>query len=157
VLAGHLFGVGLLEHRIEAARRSYPTFHCNAANVEQLAFEDCFLNLILIAHYSSVCDADVGRAIANSVVHVLKPDRFVVWWDIRYPNPSNRKVHAVTKRHIKALFPSFELELQRLGLIPPIAQRLGRMTERVYPALTEILVLRSHFFGFLRPRQPSQP
>jgi hypothetical protein len=58
-------------------------------------------------------------------------------------------------RRISELSPSFELKLQLIYLVPPVARHLGRFTEWTYPMLVSIPVLRSHYFGLLYP--PRKP
>ncbi|MGO4816425.1 hypothetical protein AB4156_43730, partial [Cupriavidus sp. 2MCAB6] len=48
------------------------------------------------------------------------------------------------------LFPEFESELASKTLIPPIAYRLGALTDPLYPALTFFPAFRSHYFGMLQ-------
>jgi hypothetical protein len=72
---------------------------------------------------------------------VLAPGGTLLVYEPRIPNPLNRRT-----RHIR------RDELARLGgtrfesitLLPGLARRLGPVTERVYPTLARITVLRSH-------------
>jgi hypothetical protein len=69
---------------------------------------------------------------------------------MRYPNPRNRNVRPMTKARIRELFPSFELQLASLTVLPPLACHLGRGTNSIYPLLARVPILRSHYLGLLR-------
>jgi hypothetical protein len=69
---------------------------------------------------------------------------------MRYPNPWNRNIRPMTKRRIRELFPSFELQLESLTLLPPLTRHLGRGANRMLPLLAGVPVLRSHYLGLLR-------
>jgi hypothetical protein len=97
-------------------------------------------------------DSGMARSLARNISRVLASSGAVVWYDMRYPNPWNPNVRAMTKARIQELFPLFELELHPVSLLPPVARHLGRLTERIYPLLASIPILRSHYLGVLRPR-----
>ena len=154
--AAHLFGLDLLPHRIAAARRTYPSFTFIEGNAEQLDFADAWFDIItVLTVFSSILDDDVAENVAAAIRRVLKPDGVVVWYDIRYPSP-NRNVRPFTRRRVAALFPGYRLRLIPITLLPPVYRHLGRMTERIYPWLVSVPVLRSHYIGLLHP-PASQP
>jgi hypothetical protein len=84
------------------------------------------------------------------VARILRPGGYLIWYDIRYDNPSNRAVHGVTRSRLQALFPGWRQELKTSTVAPPVARRLGRVTPIVYPVLHAIPILRSHLIGRLR-------
>lgn len=154
--AANLTGVDLLPANIEAARRRYPDFEFHEANAEHLDFPDGAFDVISVINvFSSILDDQMAANVARSMARVLKDDGVIIWSDIRYPNPQNHHVRAMTKSRIMHLFPRFACELTSLGLMPPIYNRLGRSTPIFYPALARIPVLRSHYFGTLRPEAPA--
>jgi SAM-dependent methyltransferase len=149
----NLFGIDLMPDRIKTAREAYPGFTFIEGNAEQLAFPDDWFDLVLcFTVFSSILDDAMAKNVARSIGRVLKNNGMVVWHDFRYPNPCNSAVRAMTKSRIRRLFPSFELELELIYLLPPIAYHLGRFTDWVYPMLASVPVLRSHYFGLLCPR-----
>ncbi|GAU85531.1 class I SAM-dependent methyltransferase [Bosea sp. BIWAKO-01] len=146
-----LFGVDLLPEALAIARRKCPDVSFTEANAENLPFPDQHFDFILaFTVFSSILSPLMARNVAREINRVLSPNGVIIWYDMRYPNPWNRNVRAMTRRHIQDLFPDFESELASKTLIPPIAYRLGALTDPLYPALTFFPALRSHYFGMLQ-------
>jgi hypothetical protein len=101
--------------------------------------------------FSSIIDPTMARNVARSMSRVLDRNGAVIWYDLRYPNPWNHHLKAITKRRIRRLFPSCAMALESVTLLPPLARRLGRSTNQAYPLLASIPVLRSHHVGLLWP------
>lgn len=148
----NLVGVDLTPNRIKIARETYPAFIFIEGNAEQLAFPNDSFDLVLVfTMFSTILDGAMARNVARNIGRVLTAGGVVVWYDLRYPNPWNPGVRAMTKLRIRELFPSFELELEPITLLPPIAHQLGRLADGTYPLLASIPILRSHYLGLLRP------
>jgi ubiquinone/menaquinone biosynthesis C-methylase UbiE len=144
----NLSGVDLVPDRIDVARNRYPDFTFETANAESLDFPDkCFDLISTYTVFSSVLDDRMSNNIAKTITRLLKPDGAIIWYDLRYPNPKNRNLRAMTKTRIRRLFPEFNLDLEPTTLLPPIAERLGRHTEWLYPLIRKVPVLRSHYMG----------
>jgi SAM-dependent methyltransferase len=147
----NLFGIDLLANRIERARETYPRFTLLQGNAEQLDFPNGSFDLVpVFTVFTSILEPGLAERVAASIGRVLKTDGVVVWYDMRYPNPWNSHLRAMTKQRIRELFPSFSLELETISVIPPLARRLGATTDWSYPLLGSIPVLRSHYIGLLR-------
>jgi SAM-dependent methyltransferase len=156
VKPGDLYGVDLLPNRIRIARQTFPAFTFFEGNAEQLDFPDDWFDLVSVfTVFSSILDVAMARSVARNIGRVLTSRGVVVWYDMRYPNPWNPAIRAMTKSRIRELFPSFELQLEPSSLLPPVAHRLGRLTDQAYPLLASIPILRSHYIGLLRPSLPS--
>lgn len=146
----NLFGVDLLPNRIRIARQTHPRLTFLEGNAEQLNFPDSSFDLVpAFTVFSSIIDPAMARNVAGSVRRVLKENGAVVWYDMRYPNALNHHLRAMTKGRIRELFPSFTMELESITLLPPLGRRLGRSTDRTYPLLASMPVLRSHYIGLL--------
>jgi ubiquinone/menaquinone biosynthesis C-methylase UbiE len=153
VPAEGLFGVDILPERIEKARERYPGFTFIDGNAENLQFPDQWFDFVTVfTAFSSILDGEMAKNVARSIVRILATDGVVVWYDMRYPNPWNSNLKVMTKSRIRELFPSLELQLQPLSLLPPLARHLGRFTESAYPRLAAIPILRSHYLGLLRAK-----
>ena len=149
--AENLVGVDLLPKNIEIARRHYPTFTFFEANAESLPFPDTEFDIVApFVVFSSILDHNTATNVAQTIVRLLKREGVIVWYDLRYPNPKNRNVQAMTKARIHRLFPGFSLDLQSISLLPPLADRLGRWSDIAYPRLVKLPVLRSHYLGLLK-------
>jgi ubiquinone/menaquinone biosynthesis C-methylase UbiE len=149
----NLFGVDLLANRIRSAAEAHPTFTFREANAEHLDFRDGTFDLVAaFTVFSSIIDPTMAQSVARSMSRVLHGGGAVIWYDMRYPNPSNRHLRTMTKRRIRELFPSATMELESTTVLPPIARLLGRSTDKTYPLLAAIPVLRSHYIGLLCPK-----
>ena len=154
---GNLYGVDLLPDRIRVAHQTFPAFTFLGGNAEQLAFPDDWFDLVSVfTVFSSMLDDAMAQRVANNIERVLASQGAIVWYDMRYPNPWNPAIRAMTKSRIRELFPSFEFELESSTLLPPLAHRLGPFTDRLYPWLVSIPILRSHYIGLLRPSRSSR-
>jgi hypothetical protein len=112
--------------------------------------------VLVFTVFSSILDIAMAKSVAQNIGRVLTSRGVVVWYDMRYPNPWNPAIRAMTKSRIRELFPSFELQLEASSLLPPLAYRLGQLTDRAYPLLAAIPFLRSHYVGLLRPSRDSR-
>ena len=154
VPSDNLFGVDLLPNRIQAARDAHPQFRFTDANAEHLDFADASFDLVAtFTVFSSIIDPTMARNVARSIRRVLKSDGAVIWYDVRYPNPWNPHLKAMTKGRIEELFSPVAMRLESVTVLPPLGRRLGRSTDRIYPLLAGIPILRSHYIGVLRPRR----
>ncbi|MGH6811269.1 MAG: class I SAM-dependent methyltransferase [Methylocella sp.] len=149
-LPKNLFGVDLMPKRIEAAKQRYPGIQFTQGNAEHLDFEETFFDLVLLfTVFTSILDNRMSRNVAGEVERVLKPAGVVVWYDFRYNNPYNHNVRGMTKEAIRMFFPNFRLKLRTVTLLPPLARRLGRATAALYPILSSLPCLRTHYTGIL--------
>lgn len=55
----------------------------------------------------------------------------------------------MTLAQIRRLFPQLEMHLHTATVLPPLARRLGRLTQSLYPVLAAIPPLRTHYLGLL--------
>ena len=153
----NLYGIDLLPDRIRRAREAFPAFTFLEGNAEGLAFPNNGFDLVSVfTVFSSILDVAMARSVARSIERVLTSCGAIVWYDMRYPNPWNPAIRAMTKPRVRELFPSFELQLEPSSLLPPVAHRLGRLTDRIYPLLASMPILRSHYIGLLRPSRGSR-
>jgi ubiquinone/menaquinone biosynthesis C-methylase UbiE len=149
--ANALFGIDLLPNRVDIARQRYPAYTFSEGNAEEIDFPDHWFDVVAIfTVFSSILDREMARNVAHSISRVLTRDGVVIWYDMRYPNPWNRNVRPMTKARIRELFPSYDLSLRSLTVLPPLARRLGPGTEFLYPLLGRVPILRSHYIGLLR-------
>jgi ubiquinone/menaquinone biosynthesis C-methylase UbiE len=152
----NLFGIDLAANRIKMARENFPTSTFFEGNAEQLNFPDDWFDLVLaFTVFSSMFDIGMARNVARSIERVLTSRGVVIWYDLRYPNPWNKSIRAMTKSRIREIFPSFELQLKSSTLLPPVARQLGRFTSSTYSLLDSIPILHAHYIGLLRPPRDS--
>jgi ubiquinone/menaquinone biosynthesis C-methylase UbiE len=144
-------GIDLLADRIEVARRTLPDAQLVVASADALPFDDDAFDVVAaITLFSSIPSETMETAAAREIGRVLRPGGWLVWYDLRHDNPSNRAVHGVGRRRLGRLFPGWHAEVRSLTVAPPLARRLGRLTPVAYPLLHAVPPLRSHLVGRLR-------
>lgn len=153
----NLFGVDLLAAHIESARKRYPTFNFMQSNAEHLNFpSDSFDIIVAFTIFSSLIDSRMAENVAAEMLRVLKKSGAILWYDLRYPNPRNSSVRAMTRRRINYLFPGMAIQLKSISLLPQLADGLGATAATTYPLLAGIPLLRPHYIGLLSAT-PSAP
>jgi ubiquinone/menaquinone biosynthesis C-methylase UbiE len=146
----NLVGVDLLPERIKMAQELFPNLSFQPANAEALPFADCAFDLVvLFTVLSSILSAEMARNIARQATRVLRSGGAIVWYDFRVDNPFNRQVRGIARGTLSHLFPGFQLRLEPVTLVPQLARRLGSLTRWLYPALSTVCVLRTHYAGLL--------
>lgn len=146
----NLYGVDLLPERIALAKQNFQDINFQTGNAEQLEFGNQFFDLVLFfTVFSSILDSQMAQHVASEASRVLKPGGAILWYDFRYKNPRNPHTHPMRIQDIKQLFPTFRCHLQTITLFPPLARRLGSLTQALYPRLSWIPVLRTHYTGLL--------
>ncbi len=147
---GNLHGVDLMPDRIELARTIHPDLQFECRNAEHLEYPENHFDLVLLfTVLSSILDERVAANVASEARRVLKPNGAVLWYDLRYHNPWNPHTRAMTRTQIQALFPGFRFHLHATTLLPQLARRLNRAAPILYPLLSAIPVLRTHYLGIL--------
>jgi hypothetical protein len=96
-----------------------------------------------------VLDDAMARRLAAEACRVLRAGGAVLWYDFRFNNPRNSHVRGMKRAAVQKLFPGFRLELRTVTLAPPLARRLGPFTGLLYPALSCLPFLRTHYAGLL--------
>ncbi len=145
----HLVGIDLLEERIALAKKRHPNLRFELANAERLQFEDQSFDLVLyFTVFSSILDDAMAYNVAAEGARMLKSGGAVIWYDFRYPS-YNQNTRPMRRQDIQRLFPGFTLHLRSITLAPPISRRLGRLTNLLYPSLTVIPLLRTHYLGLI--------
>lgn len=146
-----LRGVDLLPERISAARQAHPGLGFGVANAESLDFSTWAFDVVMaVTVFSSILDPSAARNVADEIHRVLRPGGALFWYDFRYPSPANRDVRGIGRREVRRLFPGFEGELRSITVMPPLARRLGPVTDAAYPLLARMPPMRSHLIGILK-------
>lgn len=145
----HLTGTDIQPARIAEARRRYPDLNFMVSG-DWLPFPDKSFDVVIcFTVFSSILDPAIRQRTAAEITRVLAPGGVIIWYDIRYPNPANKDLRAMTLLDIRRLFPLLDDQLEPLTLLPPLAERLGPLTDALYPLLASFRFLRSHYFGLL--------
>ena len=144
-------GIDLLPERIDAARAAVPDGSFVVGSADAMPFEDDAFDVVAaITLFSSLPSVALEQRVAREIARVIRPGGWLVWYDIRYENPTNPAVHGVRASRIRELFPGWATELRSTSLLPPVARRLGPLAPVAYPVLQAVPFLRSHLVGRLR-------
>jgi SAM-dependent methyltransferase len=148
---GSWTGVDLDPRAVEAAAAAAPWAHFVEASGDRLPFEAASFDAVIASTlFSSLPSRHLEGAVAAEIGRVLGAGGWLIWYDMRYGNPSNASVHGIGRGGIRDLFPGWHLELRSITLMPPIARRLGPATGPLYGLLERVPFLRSHLIGRLR-------
>ena len=98
----NMFGVDLLEDRLNQARRKCPV-HVNltCGDASQMPFEQESFDLVLgMTVFSSILDNELRHLLAPSMVRLLRRGGSILWYDFFISNPRNPDVRGITKHEI---------------------------------------------------------
>jgi ubiquinone/menaquinone biosynthesis C-methylase UbiE len=146
----NLFGVDLLSHRIQDARRKCPegiTLRCEDAS--QLSFVDESFDLLLVMTvFTSILNDHLRGLLAREMLRVLRRGGSILWYDFHVNNPRNADVRRVTNHEIRDLFPNCNVELHRITLAPPLGRTVAQFPI-LYWLLSNVHVLCTHYLGWI--------
>ncbi len=146
----NLFGVDLIPERIRTARLNFPKLTFQLANAEALPFPDGSFDLVsAFTVFTSILNRQMAANVGSEIQRVLAPGGALVWYDFRLSNPFNPHVRGLSRKGIGRLFPDFRMVFETLSLLPPLARRLGALTDALYVPLRSLPILRSHLLGLL--------
>lgn len=146
----NLFGIDLIPERIRTAQLNFPRITFQLANAESLPFRDCSFDLVAaFTVFTSILSPQMADNVRTEINRVLAPGGGVVWYDFRLSNPFNRHVRGLSRKQVRRLFTGFSLSLEAVSLLPPLARRLGALTDRLYAPLRSLPFLRTHLLGLL--------
>jgi ubiquinone/menaquinone biosynthesis C-methylase UbiE len=139
-----LHGIDLLENRVIEARRRVPQAQLSLGDVRALPYPDAHFGAVfLLTVLSSVGGRRDYLEAASEAHRVLAPGGALVVWEPRIRNRLNQNV---TQIPLDALCEVLGAPTGTftLTLVPQIARRLGRRTERLYDPLARVSLLRTH-------------
>jgi ubiquinone/menaquinone biosynthesis C-methylase UbiE len=147
----NLYGIDLLEDRIEMAKYLSPNIDLRCGDASRLPYKDHFFDIVMqFTVFTSILDPRMKKKIASEMLRVLKRDGTILWYDYRVSNPRNPDVKGVTKREIFELFPNCNIRLKRITLAPPVARMLVPFSSVLCELLDKILFLCTHYLAIIR-------
>ncbi|MFZ1728678.1 MAG: class I SAM-dependent methyltransferase [Bacteroidota bacterium] len=141
-----IIGADLLPERLRQASERYPECSILQANGLALPFQNESISLLCqFTLLSSVLDPEIRLNMARESLRVMRNNGLLLLYDIRYNNPANPHVRRIGRNEMKRLFPGCVIVFRSLTLLPPLARKLGRATNILYPLLCSIPLFRTHY------------
>lgn len=151
-----IHGVDLIPARVDRAKNRCPRCNFSCGDIDGLDQSLRFDIIFAMTVFSSILDDRLALYTAGKLRRILKDSGFICWYDIRYPSPMNQNVQAMTITKIKRAFSSCIVNVEPMSLLAPLSRRLGFATDLMYPILSSIPVLCSHYIGTIKPLTPSR-
>jgi len=146
-----LYGIDLLPDRVAVAKESFPGINFCVGNAEEMNFPAEFFDVItLFTVFSSIFSADMRANLVREISRVVRPGGVVLIYDFRVPSLVNWNTRPVSRRAVRRLFGTAPVYAESLTLIPPLARRLGRLTDPWYRRLAVLSPLRTHNLILIR-------
>jgi SAM-dependent methyltransferase len=139
-----LNGVDIQPERVAAARQAVPGAEIAVGDAHNLRFPDESFALVLqFTLLSSLGSHGAIRKALGEGIRVLAPGGLLLIYEPRVPNPLNRNTLLIRDEDLAAAGVA-PREQVSLTLVPALARRLGRRTDRWYPRLARVPFLRTH-------------
>lgn len=150
----NLYANELLEDRLAVARSLLPQgVHFLPGDAAALELPPECVDIVLQSTvFSSILDATFRRHLAERMWYWLAPGGAVLWYDLRYPNPWNPDVTAISLGEIRRLFPEGRIYKQAVTLAPPLGRLAAFFGPIPYILLTAIPVLRTHWLCWIEKK-----
>jgi SAM-dependent methyltransferase len=146
-----LFGIDLMEDRVQSAQVLSPNMHFSCGSAMRLPYADASFDLILqFLLFTSVLSEAVKGQIAKEISRVLLPGGHFLWYDFAFNNPRNPDVRGIRLSEIRRLFPGFTIEARRITVAPPLARALGPLGPSLYYAASQLRLMNTHYFCLLK-------
>jgi ubiquinone/menaquinone biosynthesis C-methylase UbiE len=152
VLPTNLFGIDLMEHRIEEAQRLHPTINWQVGSAHQLPYPDATFDLVMsFVVFSSILNESLRKGIADEMWRVRRPGGHILFYDFVYSNPRNSAVRGISRKEIQQLFkrPRTRFDFRYVTLAPPIARILAPHAYWLAYTMEQLKILNTHIIGLI--------
>jgi SAM-dependent methyltransferase len=140
-----LHGLELLPERADAAARRVPHAEIAVGDARELHYEDGrFTVVTLFTVLSSLAGAPDAQTAILEARRVLAPGGRLLIWEPRVANPFNPSTMLIGRRSLSSALAGMDVQTRTTTVFPPLARRLGRRTQALYPRLARIRALRTH-------------
>lgn len=147
----NLYGIDLLEERIEEAKYLSPNIDFRCGDASSLPYNDGFFDIVTqFTLFTSILDITMKKRIALEMLRLLKSDGIIIWYDFHKDNPKNPDVRGVKKKEIFELFPNCTIYLKAVTLAPPISRILVPFSVILCELLEKFPFLCTHYLGVIR-------
>jgi hypothetical protein len=145
-----LHGIELDPNRAAYVHDALPGADLRVGDAAQLPWMSGSFQLVIASTvFTSILSEQVRCAVAAEVTRVLAPTGALLWYDFFCNNPRNPNVRKVTRREMRALFPTLIGKVRSVTLALPLARRLAPISVLAVEALSAIPFLRTHLLAVL--------
>lgn len=146
----NLYGVDLLEDKVDEANRIAPHLSFAVADAANLPFDDGFFDLVLVfTLFSSIADPARRQLAADEIGRTVSAGGAVLWYDFSVENRSNPDNVAIGLKEARRLFDGFTVHARRVTLAPPIARTFAGRSWLLSTLLATVPFLRTHWFALI--------
>ncbi len=143
----------ILLWRLKKGRNVGRTHHAITASACQLPFSDNSFDLVSqFTMMTSILDPILKKEIAGDIIRVLKPGGYLLWYDFQVNNPGNQSTRAIGRKELQTLFGSLEMNIKKTTLLPPLARKIGPVSDRLLKFLNIFPMLRTHYLALIGPK-----
>ena len=133
----YLYGIDLLQERIEEARERYSNLNLVCDDAASMKFESGMFDLVSESTmFVQITNEELSQKISQEMMRVTKPGGYLMLIDWRYGKPGNSNYMAVSTKRIKRMFSvgsMSDLLCQTKGaLVPPIGRAASRYLPSTY-------------------------
>ncbi len=151
-LPTNLFGIDLMDYRIEQAQQHHPAINWQVGSAHQLPYQDASFDLVKsFVVFSSILNEPLRQQIVDEMWRVLKPGGLILLHDFVYSNPRNPAVHGITRKQIRHLFyrPGARFDFRCITLAPPISRIVAPRAYWLAFMLEQFKILNTHTIGVI--------
>jgi hypothetical protein len=150
-----LHGIELDPKRTAYVHDALPAADLRVGDAAHLPWPSGSFQLVIASTvFTSILSQEVRYAVAAEITRVLAPTGALLWYDFFYNNPRNPNVRKVTRRELKALFPTLVGEIRSVTLAPPLARLVAPISVLAAEILAAIPFLRTHLLAVLVKPHP---
>ncbi|MBN1304046.1 MAG: methyltransferase domain-containing protein [Anaerolineales bacterium] len=147
----NLYGVDLLEERLELAKKYLPVSKLAHANGQHLPYTKNSFDVVLqFTAVSSILDEGIRLGVLREMARVLRQDGLILSYDF-FLNPTNKQTKGLGMKEIRSVFPDYQIEYCRITLAPPLARRLVPLSWGLGLLLESLKIFNTHYLAAIRP------
>ena len=147
----YLYGIDLLDDRIEIAKDISPNINFKCGDASNLPYEDEYFDIVVqFTVFTSVLKKEIKKDIDKEMLRVLKKEGIILWYDFSYNNPKNPDVKGIKKKEVVNLFPNCKFTFKRVTLAPPIVRFIAPRSWLLCYLLEKLSFLCTHYLVIIR-------
>ena len=144
-VSAELEGLELLPERRAAAAGRAPGATITLGDARRLPYGNRRFDVVtMFTTLSSLASVSDALAAFGEALRVVGPSGVVLVWEPRFPNPLNRHTLSIPGGMLREAAGGSRVAVRTTTVLPPLARRLGSRTDRLYPRLARVGLLRSH-------------